>query len=99
MIRRFMAPSAAFFAALLICQPLAPARADDLSSDEVRAIAREAYIYAYPMVLTDITMRVGTNVAEPAGLRAPLNQIAHARAFPDGVYRRSAPRMPIRSTR
>jgi hypothetical protein len=84
MMRRFMAPSAAFFAALLFCQPLA--HAQDLSTDEIHSIAREAYIYAYSMVLADITMRVGTNVAEPAGLRAPLNQMAHARAFPDASF-------------
>lgn len=54
-----------------------------LSAEEAREIAREAYIYAYPLVMMKVTKNVGTNVAEPMGLRAPVNQLAHGRAFPD----------------
>lgn len=56
------------------------------SPQDAREIAREAYIYAYPLVLMEITRRVGTNVAEPTGLNAPINQLAHAREFPDPSF-------------
>jgi hypothetical protein len=64
----------------------APVRAQSLSAQEAQEIAREAYIYAYPMVLMEITRRVGTNVAEAVGLRGPMNQIANGRAFPDPSF-------------
>lgn len=57
-----------------------------LSIEEVYEIARDAYIYAYPLVLMQVTQNVGCNVAEPVGLRAPVNQIAHNREFPDVTY-------------
>jgi hypothetical protein len=72
-------------AAALLCAPSAPAKAQNISAEEAQ-IAREAYIYAYPMVVMEITRRVGTNVAEVAGLRSPMNQIAHGRAFPDPSF-------------
>jgi hypothetical protein len=53
---------------------------------DAREIARDAYIYAYPLVLTEITRRVMTNVERPKGLRSPMNQMAHARAFPDASF-------------
>ena len=56
------------------------------SPQEAREIARDAYIFAYPMVLTEITRRVMTNVERPEGLRGPTNQIAHARAFPGAPF-------------
>jgi hypothetical protein len=57
-----------------------------ISTDEAREIAREAYIYAYPMVLMEVTRRASTNVVEPVGLTAPINQLAHAREFPDANF-------------
>ncbi|RMH82353.1 DUF1254 domain-containing protein [Pseudomonas sp. AOB-7] len=54
-----------------------------LSREEAREIARDAYIYAYPLVLMQVTREVSTNVLEPKGLAAPINQLTHARSFPD----------------
>lgn len=61
-------------------QPAKPAAAPD----EIYAIAREAYYYAYPIVSMDATLRQATNVpdATAISMRAPLNQFAHARAYP-----------------
>lgn len=61
------------------------ARADAMSPDAIRALARDAYLYAYPIVTMDTTMRQATNVpdAQSVNLRAPVNQFAHARAYPD----------------
>lgn len=55
-----------------------------LSPDETYALARDAYLYAYPIVSMDVTMRQATNVpdAQTINMRAPVNQFAHARAYP-----------------
>ena len=47
-------------------------------------LARDAFFFAYPIVSMDTTMRQATNVpnASTAPLRAPINQFAHARAYP-----------------
>jgi hypothetical protein len=53
------------------------------SPDIRRDIAREAYLFAYPLVLSHVTNLVGTNVEEPRGTFAPINQITHMRDVPD----------------
>lgn len=50
-------------------------------------IGIQAYIYAYPMVLMELTRRVSTNVEAPVGVKAPMNQFAHLRVFPDHTFR------------
>lgn len=50
-------------------------------------IAVEAYIYAFPLVLMEITRRISTNVVRATvHQRAPHNQFSHAREFPDATY-------------
>jgi hypothetical protein len=55
-----------------------------LSPEQVRALARDAYLFAYPIVTMDLTMRQATNVRDAAtiNMRAPINQFAHARTYP-----------------
>lgn len=55
-----------------------------LTPEETHAIAREAYLYSYPIVSMDVTMRQATNVPDGAtfNMRAPINQFAHARTYP-----------------
>ncbi len=48
--------------------------------------ATDLYVYAYPLVLMDVTRRQQTAVASPAGMRAPIGQFAHVRAFPDDAF-------------
>jgi hypothetical protein len=60
--------------------------AQPVSEQEAREIARDAYIYAYPMLVMEMTRRVGTNVAKPEGARAPMNQIANVREFPTPAF-------------
>jgi hypothetical protein len=50
-------------------------------------IGVQAYIYAYPMLLMEMTRRVSTNVEAPSGSFAPMNQFAHLRAFPDPTFK------------
>jgi hypothetical protein len=56
------------------------------SPDELTRIAQELYVYAYPLVLMDVTRRVTTNTERPQGVRAPLNAFAHLREFPDASF-------------
>lgn len=51
-----------------------------------REIAQEAYIYAYPLVLMEMTRRTMTNVAAPGDGKAPTNCFGHKKAFPDARF-------------
>lgn len=56
-----------------------------LSDEEIVDIATRAYVYGYPLILMDLTWKVGTNVEAP-GIKqssAPANQFGHFREFPD----------------
>ncbi|MGA2493354.1 MAG: DUF1254 domain-containing protein [Roseiarcus sp.] len=50
-------------------------------------IAIEAYIYGYPLVTTEMTRRVGSNVAAPQGSRGPMGQFVKLRQYPDASFR------------
>ena len=54
------------------------------SDQQAYEIARDAYVFAYPIVTMDVSMRQSTNVpnANTIPLRAPINQFAHARTYP-----------------
>lgn len=54
-------------------------------ADEFRMLVRDVYHYAYPLVLMDITRQQMTNVPDAVGTpqRAPINQFAHYRQYPD----------------
>lgn len=50
-------------------------------------IAVEAYLFGYPLVIMDATRRLATSVAQATAQRAPANQFAHFRAYPDATFR------------
>ncbi|MFG1466619.1 DUF1254 domain-containing protein [Xanthobacter sp. DSM 24535] len=80
------AACAATLAGVLALAPGALAQAP-VSTEEAREIARDAYIYAYPLVLMEVSGKVSTNVAEPPGnTAAPVNQFGNAQAFPDPSF-------------
>jgi hypothetical protein len=58
-----------------------------LSSDDMREIAMDACIYAYPLVMLEMTRRATTNVetANAVG-QAPMNQFSHIATFPDPTF-------------
>ncbi len=58
----------------------------NLSDAETKDIAAEAYVYAYPLVLMEMTRRVMTNVARPNERGAPINQFHHMRSVPDAHF-------------
>jgi hypothetical protein len=51
-------------------------------SDPRQQIAREAYIYGYPLVTMDLTRRQETNVRDPDDAHAPMGQLVKLRAYP-----------------
>ena len=64
-------------------------QAQNATDQEAYEIARDAYVYAYPLVLMDAFMRQGTNYTEPTGIvtQAPYNQFSHAKAFPPSDFK------------
>lgn len=58
-----------------------------LSEDEAYRLGIEVYTYAYPLVLMETTRSISTSAAETGSMRAPMNQFAHMRAFPDATFK------------
>ena len=59
------------------------------TDNEAYEVAREAFLYAYPLVLQYLTIRQATNFAEPTLTvgHCPINQFSHARSFPSAEYK------------
>ena len=53
---------------------------------EIIQIAKDAYIYGYPLVLMDVTKKVMTNKSTPDSKNAPVNQIERKHDFPDDKF-------------
>lgn len=64
-----------------------PSHAQDVTPDEARQIAEDAYIYGYPLVTMEMTRRVMTNVREPEGTRAPMGHLIRLREYPTAAFR------------
>ena len=54
------------------------------ANDKIHEIATEAYVYAFPMVLMEVTRRVSFEI--PSGSAASMNQFMHLRTFPDHTF-------------
>ena len=71
--------------------PLSGARAQEgvpvLGGLEEFWLATDAYVYGYPLVTMEMTRRIMTNVAAPAGTRAPMGQFARVREYPNAAFR------------
>ncbi|MBR4501337.1 MAG: DUF1254 domain-containing protein [Clostridia bacterium] len=55
--------------------------------DETWDLVRRAYVFSFPLVLMDATMKVGTNTLQPENGRAPVNQAGHARTLATARFR------------
>src|SRR5258705_13962888 len=89
MVRALTVVALNFATATLPLMQTASAQPSGVSEQEAYEIAKEAYVYAYPLLLMDAFMRQGTNYAEPTGIvtQAPYNQFSHARAFPPADFK------------
>ena|SRR5882672_7801008 len=65
------------------------AQTDGVAEKEAYEIGREAYVYAYPLVLQDASIRQLTNFAEPTGIpgQGPFNRFSHSPAFPPADFK------------
>src|SRR5690349_17819564 len=61
--------------------------AESLKEQEALAIAKDAYVYGYPLVTMEMTRRVITNTAQPSGTHAPIGQLVSLREYPNATYR------------
>ncbi|MDD7939119.1 DUF1254 domain-containing protein [Actinomycetospora lutea] len=59
----------------------------ELSPDEVRNVAAEAYAYLYPLVTMDVTRMQLTDTSTPATGHTTPNTITHLREFPSAEFR------------
>lgn len=73
---------------LVLLSACAEAAPPAISEEDAYTIGVEAYTYAYPLVLMEMTRRVSTNVADfdPAAHHAPMNRFIHIRAYPDAGF-------------
>ena len=60
---------------------------EELTPDQAKELAIEAYIYGYPLVTMDLTKQVMTNVAEPDKMKAPVGQFINARSYPTAAFK------------
>ena len=80
--------SAAVSALSLILAAPAPGVAQSTSTDEAQAIAQEAYVYLYPLVLMDLTRKQLTNTDPKVNpFAGPANAFTSVRAFPTAEMR------------
>src|SRR5882762_511231 len=63
--------------------PVKSQQPSKILEQEAYEIAREAYIYAYPLVIMDVTRQQLTNFEAPPGTpgQGPPNQFIHIREF------------------
>ena len=85
--RRFIA--VAFMAALSAAIAASPrAAAQSASPEEAQAIALDAYIYLYPLIMMDVSRQQMTNIEAGKMIgRGPMNTFANIRTFPPADFR------------
>ena len=59
----------------------------NITIQEARKISKDSFLFGLPLVYIALSSDVATNVPEPQGTRAPINQFAHYRTFPDASNR------------
>lgn len=72
---------------LLSCGLTSVCMAEPTDTDAVWELVSDAYIYAFPLVLTDVTKTLSTNTDGSITGRAPINQINHATKLADASFR------------
>ena len=72
---------------LLSCGLTSVGIAEPTDADAVWELVSDAYIYAFPLVLTDATKTMSTNTDGSITGRAPINQINHAKKLADASFR------------
>lgn len=78
-------PAATETSAQTVVGPAPTSTLATMAPERATALIKDVYTYAYPLVLMDVTQRQATNVpnATAVSMRAPVNQFAHFRSYPD----------------
>lgn len=58
-----------------------------VTPEQAEAIAEEAYVFGFPLVLMDVSKQVTTNVSSLEKGKAPINRFAHFKEFPDDRFK------------
>ena len=58
-----------------------------ISPDEAKTFAKDAFLFGMPLVFFEKQFDFNAAVTEPTGLKAPVNQFGHSRAYPDASNR------------
>jgi hypothetical protein len=85
--RRWTSSLAGALALAFAATPCGAGEAAMPSEQEAYEIARDAYVYFYPLVLMDVTRAVVTNADPGRPYARPMNGFAHLRAFPPPSFR------------
>src|SRR5215471_2658239 len=73
--------------ALIACNQQSSTAPANEAANAARAVAKEAYIYGYPLILMDATRAKMTNVPSATNMgAAPTNQFSNIRTFPDASF-------------
>lgn len=72
---------------LLACGVVPAGAAEAPETDALWDVVSEAYIYAFPLVLTNATKTLSVNTETPTDERAPINQLSHAQELADASFR------------
>lgn len=71
----------------ILCSQIISCKKDSQNEDEIpkdiKEIVKQAFVYGYPLILMKRTRNVMTAVSAPLGGRAPIQQFAHVKKFPD----------------
>lgn len=71
----------------VLALPAQGTHAQTLASDEAKAIAKEAYIYGYSLITTEVTRVQMSNVPAMEALKGPMGQFINVPRYPPADYR------------
>jgi hypothetical protein len=88
-MKKMWGASLAVILACLLSARCGPASkvADEAKELDAFETAKDAYVYAYPLMAMEMTRRISTNVVEPQGTFAPMGQFAKLRQYPDANFK------------
>jgi hypothetical protein len=77
----------AFVVLVTACNTGTKTGAQNLSPDEAKALAKEAWLFGMPLVMFEKQIEYSTHVTQQEETRAPINQFVHYRKFVDASNR------------
>jgi hypothetical protein len=69
------------------CKQDTPKTEGGVSPDEAKAIATDAFVYAYSLITTEVTRVQMSSLEKPEGMRAPMGQFGNVQRYPPANFR------------